>query len=125
MHREKIAYAQGALVKLAEYNIRALAFCDAAVQCRDPQAIKVAELLAEYAVAVKYAGGGKALAEGAGQVADSVKNKLKGLAGEADMVATKAPTGPPPAPAKPATREALSEPGRPAARCLAPRGERV
>jgi hypothetical protein len=99
MHREKIAYAVGALEKFAEYNVSALAFCEAAVRSGDPAAIKVAEVIAEYAL-IKQANRGRAAMEGL----EGLKNQLsEGLA------ASKARPTPPRVPGSSGARDVASE----------------
>lgn len=50
------AFAEGALTKLAEYNVSPADFINAAAQSRDPEAVKIAEAIVDYANASRDAG---------------------------------------------------------------------
>jgi len=91
-----IAYAQGALTKMAEHNIEPMAFVRAAVRTQDPLALKIATALAEYekvAVVGIPVAAGAALLGAAGTAglagvnyatgdADTLKNRLMQMSNE-------------------------------------------
>lgn len=104
MYQEKIAYAVGALEKLAEYGVTATNFCTAAVRSQDPQAMKVANLIAEYAMLLQQEKTAAGRGQTMGEFAQNAINKLKGYG---DTAVTGMPAHALPTPASPAVRDAL------------------
>lgn len=74
------AFAYGALVKMAEYQVDPAAFVQAAIQTQDPQSLKISRAILEYE---KVAGFATSAGKGIDRGADFLKNLTAGRAGRA------------------------------------------